>query len=179
VRRASASVSEAVAFQPERLLVVLARHDVRYVLIGALAATFHGSPLRTGDADICPARDRANLERLAAALGELDARIRLPDDPRGVAFPHNASFLGQVEVWNLVTNLGALDISFQPSGTRGYDDLRRSAIVVELAEDLRVPVASLLDVIRSKEAAGREKDRAALPTLRELLAQTLERERRR
>jgi hypothetical protein len=32
-----------------------------------------------------------------------------------------------------------------------------------------VPVASLADVIRSKEAAGRERDRAVLPTLRRLL----------
>jgi hypothetical protein len=32
-------------------------------------------------------------------------------------------------------------------------------------------VASLADVIRSKEAAGRPRDRAALPALRELLSQ--------
>jgi hypothetical protein len=35
---------------------------------------------------------------------------------------------------------------------------------------LDVPVASLADVIRSKEAAGRARDRAVLPGLRELLA---------
>jgi hypothetical protein len=34
-------------------------------------------------------------------------------------------------------------------------------------------------VIRSKEAANRARDRQALPTLRELLAPTLDRERRR
>lgn len=55
-----------------------------------------------------------------------------------------------------------------PSGTSGYEDLVRSAVWMRL-EDVDIPVASLADVIRSKEAAGREKDRAMLPTLRQLL----------
>ena len=71
-------------FAPEELLGTLERHGVRYVLIGGLAATLHGSPLRTGDADICPARDAANLERLAQALQEIDARIRTADAPGGL-----------------------------------------------------------------------------------------------
>jgi hypothetical protein len=36
-------------------------------------------------------------------------------------------------------------------------------------DGLVVPVASLEDIVRSKTAANREKDRAALPTLRKLL----------
>lgn len=56
-----------------------------------------------------------------------------------------------------------------PSGTRGYADLRRHAVSVALG-GIDVPVASLLDVIRSKEAAGRSKDPAQLPVLRKLLA---------
>ena len=51
----------------------------------------------------------------------------------------------------------------------GYDDLRRGATAVELADGLVVQVASLADVIRSKEAAGREKDRAQLPLMRRTL----------
>jgi hypothetical protein len=54
--------------QPEALFECLDRRGVRYVLIGGLAAVLHGSPLPTIDADICPASDRENLERLAAAL---------------------------------------------------------------------------------------------------------------
>ena len=54
-------------FQPEAILRVLLRHRVDFVLIGGVAATLHGSNLRTGDLDICPARDPANLERLAGA----------------------------------------------------------------------------------------------------------------
>lgn len=163
-------MAEPPVLNAQEIIRALNSHDVRYVLIGALAATLHGSPLRTDDADICPAKDPANLRRLAAALEDLDARIALPDDPRGVPFPHDPEFLSRVEVWNLVTRHGRLDISFTPSGTAGYQDLKRAAVIIELS-DVRAPVASLLDVIRSKEAAGRDKDHRVLPVLRQLLEQ--------
>jgi hypothetical protein len=156
-------------FDPLAILRILEEHGVAYVLIGGFAATVHGSPLRTDDADICAADDDENLERLAAALGELDARIAVPDGPEGVAFPRDPDFLGRVTIWNLVTLYGRLDISFRPSGTQGYTDLRKRAVEYDLGDGLVVPVAALIDVIRSKEAAARDKDRRALPVLRQLL----------
>ena len=164
--------NDIAPLRPRELFDVLNRHGVRYVVIGMLAAALHGSPLATQDADICPAQDPDNLERLASALRDLDARLETPDRPEGVALPYDGKFLAQVEVWNLVTRFGHLDVSFRPPGTRGYDDLRREAVTLDVGGGLRVPVASLLDVIRSKEAAGRQRDRQALPTLRELLARS-------
>ena len=90
-------------------------------------------------------------------------------EPDGVPFDHSAESLGRVSIWNLVTDLGDLDITFVPSGTQGYRDLERDAEVMTV-RGVSVPVASLADVIRSKEAAGRARDRAVLPALRELLA---------
>jgi hypothetical protein len=153
--------------QADEIFACLNRHDVRYVVIGGLAAVLHGSPLPTLDVDICPAADQANLARLAAALEEMDARIRTPDAAQGVRFPRDAAFLGQVELLNLVTRFGDLDLSFRPSGTRGYSDWARKATVVVIG-DLRVVVAALPDVIRSKEAANRPKDQRTLPVLRQL-----------
>ena len=157
-------------FRPERILEVLAAHRVDYVMIGGLAAAIHGSDLVTGDIDITPETGDANLERLSTALDELDARIRTEAVPEGVPFAHDARSLARGAVWNLVTNAGDLDLAMMPSGTRGYDDLRRDAIALEI---LGVPtrVAALADIVRSKEAAGREKDRAALPMLRRLQAE--------
>src|SRR5438034_5823019 len=146
----------------------LAAHAVRYVLIGGRGARPHGSPLRTGDADICPARDAENLERLARALEAMDARIRAPDLEAGVRFACDARFLAGVELLNLTTRFGDLDIAFRPAGTGGYDDLLQGAERYDL-EGLVVPVASLPDVIRSKKAADRPQDHAALDTLQELL----------
>ena len=157
------------------MLRVLEAHSVDYVLIGGLAATLHGSPLRTGDADICPATKLQNLQRLAAALVEMEAKVRTVDAPGGLSFSCDAEFLRKVELLNLMTRFGDLDISFRPSGTAGYEDLRRAAVHYEL-EGLLVTVASLADIIRSKEAAGRAKDAAALPTLRTLLRARKQRE---
>ena len=77
--------------------------------------------------------------------------------------------LARVRIWNLQTDAGDLDITFEPSGTHGYDDLRRDAVAMRLRSG-NVTVASLADVIRSKEAADRPRDRAALPGLRALLS---------
>ena len=157
------------SFQPAEILAALERHGVRYVVIGGLAATLHGSPVVTTDADICPARDRDNLDRLANALKELRARIRTADVSDGLAFACDAAFLSRIEVaLNLTTRFGDLDVSIVPSGTSGFEDLRQQAVTISLAGH-PVAVASLEDVIRSKEAANRPKDQAALPTLRLLL----------
>lgn len=156
-------------FQPQEILATLDRHGVRYVLIGGLASVLHGAPHVTTDVDVVPQEAKENLERLSAALKELDARIRVSGEPDGVPFDHSAASLARVRIWNLQTARGDLDITFDPSGTRGYDDLERHVVAMRV-RGIEVPVASLADVIRSKEAAGRERDRAVLPGLRALLA---------
>jgi hypothetical protein len=152
----------------ERLLAVLADHGVRYVLVGGMAAVVHGSPHVTFDVDVVPERSEDNLTRLSEALRAMHARVWTQVEPKGVPFGHSARTLGESNVWNLVTDHGRLDLTFVPSGTQGYDDLARDAMSLTI---LGVPtvVASLADVIRSKEAAGREKDRLTLPVLRRIL----------
>ncbi len=154
--------------QAEEIFACLDRHGVRYVLIGGLAAVLHGSPLPTLDVDICPLEEPENLERLAAALEELDARVRTPDSPEGLAFPREATFLGNVQLLNLQTRFGDLDLSFLPAGTDGFPDLALHAVEMTI-HGSKVAVAALEDVIRSKEAANRPKDQRTLPALRQLL----------
>jgi hypothetical protein len=119
--------------------------------------------------DVTPARTRDNLGRLAEALKELSAKLRVPelDYPMPIALDERT--FDQGTTWTFVTNLGFLDVALLPDGTHGYDDLKRSATVEQITDTLAISVASLADVIRSKEAAGREKDRAVLPTLRQVL----------
>ena len=138
------------------------------MVIGGLAATFHGSPLVTNDVDITPERTRENLDRLSAALKDLEARIRTDSAPEGLAFDHNGASLAAANIWNLTTSAGDFDITFVPAGTGGYSDLRVGAIDLDVL-GLTIPVAALADMVRSKEAAGREKDARTLPTLRRML----------
>lgn len=155
-------------FQPDKIFAVLQHHQVDYVTIGGLAATLHGSNLRTGDLDICPRKKPDNLTRLAAALNELDAKIRAVGAPYGIPVSIDAFFLDPLELVNFTTRYGDFDVSFLPAGTTGFEDLSATAIEFDL-DGLIVPVASLEDVIRSKEAANRQKDRDQLPSLKALL----------
>ena len=158
-------------FDPVRMLAALHEAGPRFVLIGGMAAILHGDVGVTFDLDIVPARDRGNLDRLAAALRTLGARIRAVDAPSGLAFDCSAAFfrkLPEDAILNLTTLAGDLDLAFRPSGTQGYADLKRDAVEVEVADGVRIHVVSLTAIIRSKEAANREKDRTALPRLRRL-----------
>jgi len=82
----------------------------------------------------------------------------------GIRYVEIGAVAALMQMLSLTCRHGDFDLAFSPSGTDGYDDLVRSATAVVVgATEMRV--ASLDDVIRSKEAAGRPKDIAALPAL--------------
>ena len=116
---------EVAPFDPERLVRVLAGHNVLYVLIGALAARLQGFPRLTADADITPATDPKNLVRLAAALRELEARVFTAGVPEGLRFDCSARTLANAEIWNLVTTAGRVDIDSFPGIDAGPEKERR------------------------------------------------------
>ena len=158
-------MSKVSPFSPELILTTLDEHSVRFVLIGALAARLHGFPRLTADADITPAQDSTNMENLAKALRELHAKVYTESIPEGLAFDCSAKTLGRAVMWNLVTDAGRIDIAFKPAGTEGFDDLARNAERFK-AYGVVFLAASLDDIIRLKEAAGRPKDREDVAILR-------------
>jgi hypothetical protein len=102
---------------PLAALRALDAHGVRFLLIGGQAARARGAPSLTKDVDVCHDRAPDNLERLAAALNGMHARLR------GVAeeVPLDARTLRDGDSFE--TDYGALNILATPSGTSGYDDL--------------------------------------------------------
>jgi hypothetical protein len=150
--------------RPAEIFATLTEHRVRYVVIGGLAAVLHGSPTVTADADICADRSPENLQHLSNALRDLHARVRSVSESDGVPFKPDVALLGRMKVLNLSTDLGDLDLAFEPAAFGGYEELAQNAVTVSVA-GTAVAVASLDDVIRSKEAAGRPKDHATLPVL--------------
>ena len=157
-----------MAFRPDEILKVLEHHQVQYVVIGGLAAALYGSATVTFDIDIVPDSTPENLTRLSSALDDLDARIRVDGIKGGLPFEHDARSLGSMEMINLVTNHGDFDVTFHPSGVSSFSEWDDHAGDTE-ALGVHFRLASLADVIRSKEAAGRPKDQIAVPILRELL----------
>jgi hypothetical protein len=155
--------------RPRALLEVVVRHRLRFVVIGGVAERLLGSPRTTDDFDICPSTSRENLQRLAAALNELEARFRTEGAPGGFEPPEqwNARSFGSYTSLALITRYGFFDVWFRPDGTGGYTDLIKRALDVDVG-GAKVKVAHLDDILRNKEAIGGPKYLSHLPLLREL-----------
>jgi hypothetical protein len=152
----------AQPLDPDELFAALARHRVEYVLIGSLALAAHGYVRATRDVDIVPSPERANLERLAAALRDLDARLiggeLLPEvslDPESLATGAN---------FPVETRHGRLDVMQDEPGIPSFRELAATAFPVEVG-DQQVLVCSRDDLVAMKRAADREIDRVDLERL--------------
>lgn len=157
-------------FDPEAILAELKRYKVDFVVIGAYAAVTQGWSEPTGDIDITPDRDVQNLQRLAAALQAMDARVLAEDGEIDDSWPIDDQHLRLRETTFLTTRFGDVDVVIDPAGAAGYPDLARpsESFVLRLgAAEIRV--AKLERVIESKRASDRPKDRDALPRLEALL----------
>lgn len=150
-------------FDAAAIVRVLQRYEVEFVVIGGIAGQLWGSPTITQDLDICYAREKTNLEHLAAALREMNAKLRgVKED---VPFRLDARTLFNGDSFTFTTDFGALDCLATPSGTSGYNDLKQAAEAMRVGGGLRVWVCSLDDLFRMKRAAGRTKDLRALEEL--------------
>jgi len=157
-------MSDLESFDPAAILEVLIRQDVRFVLIGGVAAQALGSPSITGDLDICYARDHDNLERLADALADLAAvRRGLPTEAPRMP-PLDARTLRAGGLFTLTTRYGDFDILATPDPGLDYQQLVERATTARV-HGASIPVASLADLIAMKRAAGRPKDRIELEIL--------------
>ena len=164
----------ALAFDPDALMRALVGHGVDFVVIGGIAALLHGDIAGTGDLDAAVAEDGDNLSRLVVALEALHARL-LVDAGGGqlatIDQPVDLAWFGRLASVRLLTDHGILDVVMAADGVGRFSDWARNATSAQL-DGYVVSVATLADVIRSKEAAGRPKDHAALPRLRILLEHT-------
>lgn len=153
------------------LLAALSGHQVEFLVVGGIAAVLAGAPVVTADLDTLVRRSGPNLERLLATLRSLHAVYR---DPAGRTIEPSAERLASLRLHLLDTDLGPLDVLTEVGAGLLYEDLveRSQAIDVRGAS---VRVLELQAVIETKEQAGRPKDLAMLPVLRETLR--LQRER--
>jgi hypothetical protein len=142
------------------------------VVIGGFAGAIRGSPLLTGDVDVCYARDAQNLERLTSALRDLGASLR--GAPSEVPFVLDARSLQGGDHFTFMTRAGPLDCLGTPAGTDGYGDLDARASDEEV-DGLVIRVASIADLIRMRRAAGRPQDLIAVEWLTALQDETSDR----
>ena len=168
-------------FDPDRVLATLDRHGVKYLLVGGLAARAHGAARQTADVDCVPNTTSENLGRMAAALLDLNARLRVggmtDEEASNLPVTIDAETLQAFGSSTWMTDAGPLDLLVDlrdRSGERhDYSDLVTRAVGYEVG-DVTVLLASLDDIVASKEFADRDKDREALTELKELLRRTSE-----
>lgn len=149
----------AEPFDPWMIIGALERHRVNYVLIGALAGVLHGTDEITRGVDVCPQMKDENLERLAAAITELDEQAPAR---------FSADELGTQSATAVQTPSGVVRIVPQPPGSNGWNDLRRGSTREPLGRGLRAPVASVDDLARLMTSLARSEDRGRLATLRRI-----------
>lgn len=133
---------------------VLTDHDVRFVVVGGVAAVLHGSDQLTTDLDIAYERSAGNVEQLIAALSDLGAvQVTEPDQPRE---PTVGGLGHRIELF--VCPVGNIDVFAELRRVGGYDELVRTAERVELGNGVQVLIADIDSLIWSKSGTGRPKD---------------------
>lgn len=137
--------------QAEEIRDALAKHGVRYLFLGKSGAILLGFPDTTQDADIFVEKEAQNCRALATALSELGFELTSTEIDyieRGKDF---------IQLKNGPFDL---DLIFAPDGIERFDEAWSRRVVVE-----GFPVCHLNDIIASKQATGRVKDRESLPRL--------------
>ncbi len=138
----------------DRLLGTLERHQVEFVVVGGVAAIAHGAIRPTADLDCLARRSGENLERLAAAMRELNSRLRVEgvSDEDAAMLPTrlDTETLGRMEISTWRTDAGDFDVLTDIPARDGhrlrYDELIGRAAVQEV-HGIAVQVAALEDVI--------------------------------
>jgi len=146
----------------EKTLVALAKalRAVRLeaIVIGNSASMLNGAPVTTQDIDLLIRDTRLNRRKLARFAKAI-----------GGAAPMPVSELSKVE-WIEGGLAVPVEIHYDRiSGGLTFSSIRSRAQLVAVGDE-KLAVAALADVIRSKRAANRPKDRAVLPILRDTLA---------
>jgi hypothetical protein len=157
----------------------LERYDAEYVVVGGIAAQAYGAQRPTKDFDCLINRTTENLESVAAALRDLNARLRVHglSDEESAELPMQLDgiAIGRMEISTWRTSAGDLDLLIDIPSRDGsrvlYGDVVGRAVTLVVNDQVTVVVANLHDIIASKEWANRPKDREALPELRSLVAQ--------
>ena len=153
-------------FAPDVVISMLVEAGVDFVVIGGVALGLYGSVLATLDTDVMYARDVENIERLAAALGSLQVRLR--GAPADLPFRPDAKTIRAGMNFTFTSDSGDLDVLGEVDGISSYERLRTRARVMELG-GRDVLVASVQDLISMKQAAGRTKDKRGLDDLAAIL----------
>jgi len=144
------------------LLQKLIDAEIDFVLIGGYAGVVHGSTMVTRDLDICALITPEQIEKLRTCLKEFHPTHRMT--PKRLSFLDFPEDTKGVKNIYLETDLGVLDVISEVTGVGDFSRLSSQAIEIELY-GRKCKVISVEDLIKAKEAMGRDKDKAVVKEL--------------
>jgi hypothetical protein len=159
------SQSSKLMLQDEKLLSLLVKNEVEFVLIGGMAMRAHGSAHITEDVDVCYSRTKENIKRLADAMAPHHPYMR--GAPPGLPFHFDAPTIKAGLNFTLNTDFGEVDFLGEVSGIGNYEKVLAQS-EQRLVYDLPIHVLSLDGLLISKKTAGRRKDQGHILELEEL-----------
>lgn len=162
-----------MAVDCETVLHTLTDHEVKFILIGGMAAIIHGSPRLTEDVDVVYARDGENIRRLVEALRPLSPYLR--GAPRGLPFTWDERTVRMGLNFTLDTSLGDVDLLGEVTGGGTYEQLAPYSAEAS-AFGRRFLCVGLERLIQLKRASGRAKDLLVLAELQTLLEERRKRQ---
>ena len=139
----------------QKLLEALSSGGVKFVIVGGVAATIHGSARLTSDIDVVYERSDTNFRRLVSALGPLGPYLR--GAPAGLPFRFDEETLRHGLNFTFTTSAGPIDLLGELTGVGRYAQLEGHTVDVELF-GTTYRCLDLETLIRAKRAAGRPKD---------------------
>jgi hypothetical protein len=148
----------------QALLTRLHASGLEFVIIGGVCVVYHGAPLATFDLDICCRFGEEHLRRIEAAVHDLHPIHRLTSNKLPLAATRGS--FGELKNLYLQTDLGKLDCIGEVSGVGPFEAVLQHSEIASFSYGT-FRFMSLDALIASKQAAGRERDLAAL---RHLLA---------
>ncbi len=150
----------------ERALHALCDAGADFVIIGGVAATFHGSAHVTFDLDIYYSRVAPNLKRLKEALEPFHPCPR--GFPPELPFVWDEATLRSSSVLTLQTDIGNVDLLAEVTGLGPFEEIKARSKTAD-AFGRRVAVLDIHSLIQAKRAAGRAKDLNLIPELESLV----------
>jgi len=157
-----------VAVSASAILRSLSEHGVRYILIGGAALELHGSAYVTQDVDIVYQTAPENVERLVRALAPYQPRLRVLSEPGGVPMIWDTKTILNGGNFTLLTSLGDVDVLATVAPGWKFEDLERHAARYDV-DGLAVDMLTLEGLLATKKAAGRAKDRLAIPEIEAMI----------
>jgi predicted nucleotidyltransferase len=145
-----------------KLFAALNDSGINYLVVGGVAVNLHGFRRFTADVDILLALDETNLHKMTSVMHSLYYVERLPVQLQALNDPEKIrQFLDQkgMTAYTFLSDARErIDVDVLAAASLSFDKYATRKVILDIDDDVKVPVISFDDLIALKRKANREKD---------------------